>query len=73
MTEALSAALQAREGTPPMPVTPAVVAVTSETFDLVSATGSVTASAQTPFQAFQLSRQQPGSMPVPSADVVVPL
>jgi hypothetical protein len=73
LTGALAAALDTRAGTPAVRPGPPTVSVAAETFDVVGAGGAVTAAAQPPFQAFQLSRQQPGAVPVPSADPVVVL
>ena len=73
LTGPLAAALAERDSTPPVPPGPAKVAVAPETFDVVSGSGSAVVTGETPFQAFQLSRLQPGRIAVPSADVVVPL
>jgi len=73
LTGPLAAAVAERDSTPPVAPGPAKVAVAPETFDVVSGSGSAVVTGETPFQAFQLSRLQPGRLAVPSADVVVNL
>ena len=53
-------------------VAPAV-AVKPETFDVLDSGGQRLNEGQTPFQAFQLARQHPGSVAVPSSDEVLAL
>jgi hypothetical protein len=73
MSGALTAALRNRGTMPPIEAGVPAVSVSPETFDVQGSGGATTHSAQAPFQAFQLSRQKPGSIAVPSADVTVTL
>ena len=73
LTGPLAAALAERDSTPPVLSGPSKVAVTPETFDVMDGAGSASATGQSPFQAFQLSRLASNLIAVPSADVVVAL
>jgi hypothetical protein len=73
MTSALTSAMRDRNATPAMAGGPPKVGVQPETFDVHESGGGQTHAAQTPFQAFQLSRLERGSIAVPSADVTVAL
>ncbi len=73
LTEPLSAALAQRNTTPPVTPGAAKVSVVAETHDVIGTDGQAVHAGETPFQAFQLSRQQPGTVATPSADVMVNL
>jgi hypothetical protein len=73
LTASLAAMVSERDTTPPVRPGPPKVAVVAETADVHSATGTTVASGETPFQAFQLSRQRDGLLATPSADVMVTL
>lgn len=68
---ALAAALQDGAHSPAVDGGPARVSVRPETAQVVGANGAVSASQQTPFQAFQLSRNQASAFAVPSADLAI--
>ena len=70
LTGALAEMLAERDTTPAVRSGPPTVVVAAETYDLVSATGT-TITATTPFQAFQLSRLEPGTIAVPTSDAVL--
>lgn len=70
LTGALAEMLAERDTTPAVRPGPPAVVVAAETHDLVSATGT-TITATTPFQAFQLSRLEPGTVAVPTSDAVL--
>jgi hypothetical protein len=73
LTGPLAEALNERDSTPPVKSDPAKVVVVAETFDVTAADGDEVASQETPFQAFQLSRQETGRLATATADVVVTL
>jgi hypothetical protein len=73
MSSALTAALRNRGTMPPIDAGVPAVSVSGETFDVHGSGGTTAHAEQAPFQAFQLSRQKPGSIAVPSADVTVTL
>jgi hypothetical protein len=73
LTGPLTGALDERDSTPPVRPGPAKVVVGPETFDVTAADGDAVAVAETPFQAFQLSRRDTGRLATPNADVVVTL
>jgi hypothetical protein len=73
LTAALAGSLRDRERTPAVAAGPPKVTVERESFAVLDSAGAVLNSAETPFQAFQLARELPGSIAVPADDVVVVL
>lgn len=69
----LHSAMRDRTTTPAVDAGPAKVSVKPETADVHAADGAVLHAGETPFQAFQLSRQQVGRVAVPSSDLAVNL
>lgn len=70
---ALAGASRERSVTPAVAAGAPKVSVQPETFDVRDATGAAVTVGQTPFQAFQLSRQKTGRVAVPSSDEMVAL
>lgn len=70
LTGALAEMLAERDATPAVRPGPPKVVVAAETHDLMSGTGT-TVTSTTPFQAFQLSRLEPGAIAVPTSDAVL--
>jgi hypothetical protein len=73
LNAALTEALRERDTTPPVRPGLKKVTVTPETFDVTGSDGRTLVAGETPFEAFQLARQEAGSVATPSADVVVAL
>ncbi|ALL71390.1 hypothetical protein K788_0001811 (plasmid) [Paraburkholderia caribensis MBA4] len=73
MSLELTTALRNRGTMSPIDAGLPAVSVSPETFDVHGVNGAATHADQSPFQAFQLSRQKAGSVAVPSADVTVTL
>lgn len=73
MNAALSATFRERSASPEMKSGPAKVSVKPETFAVHDASGTALGAKQTPFQAFQISRQSAGRVATPSTDEVVML
>ncbi len=70
---ALASTARDRSTTPPVPSGAPKVSVQPETSNVRDAKGATVRSGQTPFQAFQLSRESPGWVAQPSSDEVVAL
>jgi hypothetical protein len=73
MTAALTSGLRQRATTPAIQSGEPKVKVAPETSDVYDAKGGKVLLQQTSFQAFQVARQAPGRISVPSADVSVAL
>jgi hypothetical protein len=73
MNSSLHSAMRDRTMTPAVDPGPPKVAVTAETASVHGSDGKLLYESQSPFQAFQVARQETGRFATPTADVVVKL
>lgn len=71
MTSVLTTMLHERSASPSPDPGPPKIAVIAETADVLGSDGAIVRATQTPFQAFQIARQEPGRAAVPSDDPFV--